>query len=378
MSALKTLDASVISFVILMIVFIHSYSRLERIFIQYKLFSALIVLNMVLIFVDIFGRVFNGLPGTLNLSLNIVFNFILYCIVPAAPSLWVLYTYYLIPHDEQKIKRIRFILAVLVAANMLLTVISMFTGWFFFVDKDNIYHRGPLFFLHMAYCGLLILYSFVMICLKRKTFQRRQFFWILLFFVPQIIGSTLQTFIYGASYNWTGMMISMLIIYFNFQSREMNTDFLTGVNNRMHLQGYIKAKIKSSSEKKTFGAIMVDIDAFKRINDELGHAKGDQALIDAAGLLRDSLRRDDFIARYGGDEFIVIIDTQTAEALEDAVERIVKNVKNFNQTGDKTYKLSFSLGYEIYDVKSRLKADAFIDRIDQLMYKNKHPDPSRL
>jgi diguanylate cyclase (GGDEF)-like protein len=152
----------------------------------------------------------------------------------------------------------------------------------------------------------------------------------------------------------------------------MNTDFLTGLNNRMHLQGYIKAKIKNSSDKKTFGAIMVDIDAFKNINDVFGHAVGDQALIDAAQILRDSLRRDDFIARFGGDEFIIIIDIQTIGALEDAVKRIDKNVKQFNSISHKPYRLSFSLGYDIYDSKQKLKSDEFLNRIDQLMYKNKH------
>lgn len=372
MDALKTLDASIISFVILVIVFIHSYNKLERVFIQYKLFSALIVLNMLLIIIDVLGRVFNGLPGTLNLFMNIGFNLVLYCVVPVAPSLWVLYTFHLLFNDEQKIIKIRVVLVVFITVNAALAIISMFTGWYFHVDTNNIYHRGPLFSLHIAYCGLLIAYSFITICINRKYLQRRQFFWILLFFIPQVIGTTLQAVFYGASYNWTGMMISMLIIYFNFQSREMNTDFLTGLNNRMHLQGYIKAKIKNSSDKKTFGAIMVDIDSFKNINDMFGHAVGDQALIDAAQILRDSLRHDDFIARFGGDEFIIIIDIQTIHALEDAVKRINKNVESFNSISQKPYQLSFSLGYDIYDFRQKLKSDEFLNRIDQLMYKNKH------
>ena len=371
MAALKTLDISIMSFLILVIVFIHSYSRFDRVFIQYKLYSALILLNMALIVIDILGRVFNGMPGPLNMLLNRGFNLILFCVVPAAPSLWVLYTYYLIFNDEQRIRKLQFVLILFLTGNMAVTFVSMYTGWFFYVDMNNIYHRGPLFYLHIAYCGILIMYSFVIICINRRSFQNRQFLWILLFYIPQTIGSTLQALLYGVSYNWTGMMISMLIIYFNFQLREVNTDFLTGVNNRMHLQGYIKAKIRSSSEKKTFGAIMVDIDAFKNINDKFGHAVGDQALIDAARILKDSLRCDDFIARYGGDEFVVIIDIQTVRALEDAVTRIRDSVSSFNKAGDKPYRLNFSLGYDIYDFRVKLKSDEFLNRIDQLMYKDK-------
>ena len=104
MMTLKTLDSSIVSFIILTIILLHSYNRLESILIQYKLYITLVILNMALIVIDILGWVFNGLPGSLNYICNIGFNTILYIAAPMIPSVWVLYTCNLINSDRQKIK----------------------------------------------------------------------------------------------------------------------------------------------------------------------------------------------------------------------------------------------------------------------------------
>jgi diguanylate cyclase (GGDEF)-like protein len=178
-------------------------------------------------------------------------------------------------------------------------------------------------------------------------------------------------FFYGVSYNWTGMMLSLLIIYFNIQNRSLNTDYLTGVYNRRQLDEYINAKIRNSMEGKSFSAILIDIDEFKSINDRFGHETGDEALKDAVSILRKSLRLNDLIARFGGDEFVVILDISSREMLEQAVKRIADNVEDFNNDSQKPYKISFSMGYDVYDVNSKLKPDDFFNHIDMLMYNNK-------
>jgi diguanylate cyclase (GGDEF)-like protein len=144
------------------------------------------------------------------------------------------------------------------------------------------------------------------------------------------------------------------------------------VNNRLHFQVYIKEKIHNSSEKKTFGAVLIDIDNFKKINDNFGHGTGDEALKDAVQILKSSLRRDDFIARFGGDEFLVVIDVQTLKMLEDTIARIKDKIEIFNAQGTRPYKLGFSLGYDIYNVQTKMNSDDFIDHLDRLMYEDKH------
>jgi diguanylate cyclase (GGDEF)-like protein len=371
MTTLKTFDSSVVSFIILAIILFHSYSRREKLFAQYKLFTTLVILTMSMIVIDLLGWVFNGLPGSLNLFLNTGFNLLLYIGAPTVPTAWVLYVYYLVNSDEKRIRRARTIFYMMLAANALMSVASLRTGWFFYVDAANIYHRGALFLIHLGYCEALLFYSFFFIVARRKALPRRQFLTITVFFIAPFIGMLLQAIVYGVSYNWVGVTISLLITYFNLQSRNLNTDFLTGVNNRLYFQNYLREKIRGSSEKKTFGAIMADIDHFKSINDTYGHATGDEALKDAVKILKSALRRDDFISRFGGDEFLMIIDAQSREDLEEAVSRIKAKTEEFNSQSTKPYRLCFSLGYDIYPAGTRTNPDAYIDRLDQKMYEDK-------
>jgi len=371
MAALRTFDSSILAFIILFIIFIHSYNRGERLIAQYKIFQALVLLTMALVVIDILGWAFNGLPGPVFSRLNIGSNLLLYMSAPTVPSAWVLYTYYLVNSDEKIIRKVKAALAVLLAANACLAGISLSNGGYFSVDAANLYHRGPLFPIHVGYCEFLLGYSFIFILRHRKHFQRKQFYSITLFFIAPLAGTIIQALNYGVSYNWIGVMISLLIIYFNLQSRNLNTDYLTGVNNRLHFQVYIQEKIRNSSEKRTFGAVMIDIDHFKEINDRFGHGTGDDALKDAVKILKGSLRRDDFIARLGGDEFLVVIDVQTQKELDDAIKRVKEKTETFNAQSSRPYQIEFSLGHAIYNVEAKMNSDDFIDHLDRLMYEDK-------
>ena len=371
MVTLKTLDSSIISFIILIFIYVHAYNRSEKVFMHYKLFIYLIRINIALIIVDVLGWVFNGLPGTLNMIYNTGFNLLLYIIEPVAPSLWVGYVNFHVFRNEKRIKKMKRVLIAFLAMNAVMSVMSLFTGWFFSVDAGNIYHRGEYFWIHIVYCYALLGYSFFYILINRSLIEKRYYFSLLLFFLPQTVGTTIQVVFYGVSYNWTGMMLSLLIIYFNIQDRGLNIDYLTGVYNRRQLDGYINAKIRNITEGKSFSAILIDLNDFKSINDRFGHETGDKALKDAVSIIRKSLRLNDFVARFGGDEFVIIMDIYSREMLEQAVKRIADNVENFNKDSLKPYKINFSIGYDIYDPNSKLKSDEFFNHIDMLMYDNK-------
>ena len=371
MDGLKTLDVSIISLIILLVIYFHSYNHREKVFAQHKMFNTMVLLNMGMIVIDILGWFFNGLTGMQNYILNTGFNLILYIAAPAVPSAWVLYVCYMSYSTERTVRRTRLALFSLLAANALISIASPFTGWFFSIDAANLYHRGSYFLIHVIYCEVLLIYSFFFMLSKRKLFPPRQFYSIMVFFLAPMIGMTIQSLDYGVSYNWAGVTLSILIIYLYLQSRNLNTDYLTGVSNRMHFQEYIREKIKNTSEKKTFGAIMIDIDHFKKINDDFGHTVGDKALKDAVQIFRNALRRDDFIARFGGDEFLILIDVPTFAVLESACDRLMERTRQFNEQQSRPYQLDFSLGYDIYKPENSLNADDFIDHLDQLMYEDK-------
>jgi len=371
METLKTIDSSVLSLIILIFIHINAYNRSEKGFIQYKLFIALVRSNMLLIIIDILGWIFNGLSGQMNFIANDAFNLLLYVMAPLGPLLWVLYSNYQVFHDECRIKKVTRFISALFAINAAFSVISLYTGWFFNVDSSNVYHRGRYFLVHIIFCFAFYIYSLFFILLNRSRIEKKFYYSLLLFALPLVLGSTLQVFFYGVSFNWSGMMLSILIIYFNIQNRGLNTDYLTGVYNRRQLDSYVKDKIRNSTSEKSFSAILIDLNEFKQINDSFGHDIGDEALQASVKILKKCLRNNDFIARFGGDEFYIIMDINSREMLENTVQRINNSVEMYNIDNQKPYKIGFCMGYDIYDHKIELKSDDFFKHIDMLMYNNK-------
>ena len=272
---LETIDVSVVSLIILLFIFANAYRRSEKPNIPDRLFLYLVIANMALIVIDILGWVFNGLAGSANLFLNTGFNLLLYISVPLAPSIWVLYVHCQVYQDCDKIKRAYPVLMIFFLINAAISVASLFTGWFFYVDAQNIYHRGDLFWIHLGYNYALIAYSIIFLLKNRRSLEKKYFVLLLVFYIPQIIGMLIQSFYYGVSYNWAGMAISLLLIYLNIQSRSLNTDYLTGAYNRRQLDQYAKAKLRNVTNGQSFSAMMFDLDGFKKINDCLGHDVGD-------------------------------------------------------------------------------------------------------
>lgn len=206
---------------------------------------------------------------------------------------------------------------------------------------------------------------------SQKQLDKRYFFSLIFFAIPPLVGTIIQIFVYGISFALSGVVLSLLIIILNVQNQSIYTDYLTGVGNRGKLEAVLEEKINTSSPNRTFSLIMVDVDNFKMINDTFGHSIGDKTLKIFTELLKKSIRSKDYITRFGGDEFCLILDISEENSLEKAVYRIRQNVAAYNETSDLPYQLSFSMGYAVYDYFSKLNAEEFLKQVDLLMYQNK-------
>lgn len=111
------------------------------------------------------------------------------------------------------------------------------------------------------------------------------------------------------------------------QRRLSNADALTGAFNRRFLEHYLRHELARATRHKTSLAVaMVDVDHFKQLNDDFGHAAGDRVLRHIAQALETSVRRTDLIARYGGEEFVVVLPESNAEQAMMRMERIRETV----------------------------------------------------
>ena len=131
-------------------------------------------------------------------------------------------------------------------------------------------------------------------------------------------------------------------------------DFLTNLINRSHFEKELDTFIaKSVYENRGFALMFIDLDGFKQVNDELGHDKGDDILVEVANRLKITTSNADVVARLGGDEFTVIVPTANKEQL-------IKKAKNLTMILAKPYSnninyLSASIGISIFPNDAHLK-----------------------
>jgi len=103
---------------------------------------------------------------------------------------------------------------------------------------------------------------------------------------------------------------------------------------------------------------------------------GDEALKDASAILKTCIRKGDFLARFGGDEFIILTDIDDEAALQEMSNRIRESVQRFNSARQRPYTLNFSIGCAVYDPDSGWDKNDFIAHVDALMYENKTSLPA--
>ncbi len=151
-------------------------------------------------------------------------------------------------------------------------------------------------------------------------------------------------------------------------------DSLTRLYNRTEYVNTIERKIKSAERyKEHFGLILVDIDFFKLINDEYGHNVGDIILKKFAQVLKSDIRDDDFIARWGGEEFIIIANYAKEKELETLAKKLKKKILETDFSP--VLRLTASFGLTTY--KEGDTSDTLFKRVDNVLYKAKQNGRNR-
>jgi two-component system, cell cycle response regulator len=149
-------------------------------------------------------------------------------------------------------------------------------------------------------------------------------------------------------------------------------DELTGLYNRRGFFTLAEHLLKTAKRRQK-GLFMLysDLDGLKRINDVLGHQKGDWALIDTANILQDTFRGSDIIARIGGDEFVVMPIETEGNNLGIVINRFQKAVEMDNTKSKRDYTLSISTGTAYFDPLSPCTIDELLSQADGMMYEQK-------
>jgi diguanylate cyclase len=173
--------------------------------------------------------------------------------------------------------------------------------------------------------------------------------------------------------------VGLISYYFRLASisleRELaklaNTDSLTGLYNRRRMQEILEEqKTFSSRSGSDFTLIFVDIDHFKKFNDTYGHCCGDYILCEVASFMRNQLRQGDALARWGGEEFLIMLPNTDIKGARTIAEKIRKEIagKRFH-LADQDFSVTMTFGLSQHEDNASI--DDSLKRADDALYKGK-------
>ena len=159
---------------------------------------------------------------------------------------------------------------------------------------------------------------------------------------------------------------------------EAYMDPVAETSNRRYCETVINTKLyELRSFKVPFGLIFMDVDGFKDINDKFDHRTGDQVLHMVAKTAENVLRRQDTIARWGGDDFVIVVPNVSEGAIEMVAERVRVLVgKSFLIVNDKEVSVTASLGATM--ARAEDTVDSIVKRVDDLMFKSKQAGKNKV
>lgn len=149
-------------------------------------------------------------------------------------------------------------------------------------------------------------------------------------------------------------------------------DEMTLLSNRRGFMALAQHALKlCERQQRAASLLFFDLNRFKQINDQFGHAEGDRALVKFAGCLRSAFRGSDVIGRLGGDEFVVLLTNAGSGETEGSLERLRTAVDSENLAAKRGYDIEFSVGATAYDTLKHESIESLLHEADGLMYENK-------
>ena len=303
-------------------------------------------------------------PGELFRGLSYVSNFVLFFANLVIGPLWVMLVS---RHIYGNVSRFQCVLMTSISGLVFaLLIANFFYPVVFRISETNVYSRGPLFMVNNLMEVAFMIDGVIIYLIGRARSGGVKFFPVLQFVWPIFICVCLQNFFYGISTVWVGIAVGFTSLMLALQNENIFIDKLTRLFNRYYLDR-ISGTLKRSNK---IAMMMIDMNGFKSINDNLGHSQGDDALFSMAEILRETVESHGTAVRYAGDEFVIVINTDNEQVAASYRDKIKQKLADFNKKRIKKYKLSASIGMGIFDLKQN-NLDEILEIIDKRMYEDK-------
>lgn len=273
--------------------------------------------------------------GTSFRVLNIVCNVLGFALTPLIPIVLIS-----IFNTKMLLKqKIMFLPTVL---NMIIVILSPMYGFIFYVNANNVYTRGSLFFVFVGvYIVNIILLLIVTLDTCQKSLYPIKWKIVSLTFFT-VFGTFIQLLAPTVYSSWHLVTLSLFLLYILLSEFDSSFDSLTS----LHSRAAFEKAIKQLNEKKSFSIIVMDINDFKEINDTYGHEYGDNVLREVAAIVREAFDSNCSWYRIGGDELCIISKDTSQEKLERQLKHMTDNLSK--ERVNDTCLPTVAYGYRIF------------------------------
>lgn len=342
-----------------------------------RYFVKLLICNVAILLSDIAIYLMRGHGSLESIAINHLICSLYFILHSYFGYLWMRYSIKKLYPEFDPGCKLKALLILPGFINTLIILSSPWTNWVYSLTSANRYVRGTHIWMSISISYLYWVMSAALVAwemlAQRRIREQTVYTTLLIFPIPTLIGNLLQMQFYGLSIVWVCSAISLLILFINLQNYQLTRDILTGLFNRRQTNMQILWEINHLTDANyLLFVIMIDVDHFKEINDQFGHLVGDYALIAVSDVLRKSCREKDFVARFGGDEFIISGHAKSTAEIELLHDNIMQQVQKYNSENALPYTLSLSAGYSQYSRKDILSIDSIISAADKAMYQMKN------
>ena len=312
----------------------------------------------------------------------ILTNFLNYIIMSAITYTWLYYVMSIenTPNREQTKHKIAILFPFVITTVAIITTYIAAPG----VLIDGNLEPRPVYYAFQSFVPIVYIVAVLIYALrkvKREADAQKKATHIYIGFFPLIVlaGGVFQLFLLNTSVFCFCCTIFMLIFYIRSLEKQISIDPLTGLNNRGQLDRYVLQNASAYKDGRQTFVIMMDVNDFKSINDNYGHAEGDRTLITIAKALKTFVNNSNFpcfLGRYGGDEFLLIIHLGSEADIDTIISDIRSHIENERISQNFPFAISVGIGFDkfsgendtynkcilradnnLYFDKERLKAD---------------------
>jgi len=323
-----------------------------------------------MLILDILGFAWAGIPGRFSRSMNYAGNLLYFIFLPFMMPPWLCYIDLLLFDDIDRLKRRIFYLPpAMVSALMVVTTIGR--PFVFYLDASNMYQRGPGSHIMTALLWAFVMYGGFLFLRNRKRLESGAQGVVALFIAFPFLGNAFQIVFPGTSLALPSSVLTLLVTYIFLEIKTEPKDYLTGLMIRSQMDEHLRFRIENGLKMGDFALVLIDMDGLGEINAAYGHQTGDQVLCSFAKILQKEITEDEKASRFGGDEFILCLDSGDLAAIETRMGKIRESLEQMNKGADYPFAVNFSWGHEMYLAADPQGLESLYARADRRLYLRK-------